>query len=307
METTTETTAGAVQAIAALATAGAHVQTATIACDDGNGGKLDVPVAYLPNADGGMEATSLLPMQDAGINHARRYRLEAAEGPDRREGTAQHQALSSFIAHVNRFKAENSAVWADAAGRKLTSVLDYHLAGATSAARWGKHRGVYPCPLSEAWFAWGGGKELSLDQEAFAALLDSRDRELTSGTLPNGRPAPDPASLITLAANLEVFSTATAKRIRDPKSGRLSISYSEEKGVSGDVIPPTSFLVLIPVFQDALPQPLEIRLRVEVKEAKASFGVQIHAAGDVLRGAFLGLCDRVTAETSLPLFVGSPE
>ena len=278
-----------------------------VQCDDGKGQKVEIPIAFLSRGDGKVEAHPLLDALKAGSQFVEHERLRHAEGPDRREGIAAHQALQSFIDHANRFKAPHSAIWADAARRQLVSVLDYHPAGAESPARWGKHRGTYACPLSEAWQAWGGGKELVLDQDAFAAVLDQRDRELAAGDFPNGKTAPDPAFLLTLAANLEVFANTSAKRARDPNTGRVKLTFIEEKGVAGELAPPPSFLIAIPVFQDAAPQALEVRLRVEVQEGHARFHVQIHAAGDVLRDAFNELCSRVATATELPLFVGTPE
>lgn len=307
METTT--LAGAIEAIQKNASAATQPMVVTISADDGKGSGVAVPVlAYVGPEDGVISIFNL----DSEIQHASRLaneqRLSKAAGPDRREGTAILQALASLISHANRFKSDNSAVWADAKNRTLVAVLDYHKAGAESAASWGRHRGVYPCPLSEAWEKWGGGKALKLDQDDFAALLDSRDRELVGGKLPSGAGAPDPSFLISLASKLEVFANATAKRERDQNTGRLRISYVEEKGVSGDIIPPPSFLVNIPVFEDSAPQPLEVRLRVTVDEkGQATFTVQIHAAGDVLRAAFGELCNEVARQTALPIFIGNPE
>lgn len=269
--------------------------------------KLDVPVAMLPTGDGKLGAVTLLETLKAANDFADQLRLRKAPGPDHRKGTAQHQSLQSFIDHANRFKAPNSAVWADPARRSLTSVLDYHQEGAKSSANWGRHRGIYECPLSEAWIAWGAGKPVTVDQDAFAALLDSRDRELGAGTLPGGGKAPDPAALITFASRLEVYSNASAKRERDPQTNKVRISFSEEKGVVGDVQPPTAFLINIPVFEDSNPGQLEVRLRVTVDDGEARFTYQIHAAGDVLRAAFDELCRNVRKGTELPVFVGTPE
>lgn len=266
-----------------------------------------IPYALIPTGGGGSELVSFTSLIQDAHELSEKHRLSKADRPDRRQGTAHHQALTSFIDHADRFKSDASAIWADARGRVLQSVLDYHPKGADSAAAWGRHRGIYPCPLSEAWKAWGGGQPVSLSQDDFAALLDSRDRELSSGKLGNGKDAADPATLITLANNLEVFSNAMAKRERDPNTGRLKISFNEEKGVSGTVMPPPGFLVLIPVFQDSQPSLLEIRLRVAVEEQHAVFTVQIHAAAEVLRQAFDGICNTVADATQLPLFVGTPE
>lgn len=299
--------AEAIRQIQTTAARVAEPKVINVTVPDGGGGANSIPVALLVSAEGGVEARSLMPEVIDASEVSERWRLKHAAGPDRREGTAQLQSFVAFCDHANRFKSADSAVWADAAQRKLVSVLDYHPAGAVSKAAWGKHRGVYACPLSEAWGAWGGGRALKLDQDSFAALLDARDRELADGKLPNGNAAPSPSTLITLANNLEVYSKADAKRERDPNTGRLKISYNEDKGVSGTVMPPPAFLVNIPVFQDTTPQPLEVRLRVTVEEGHALFHVQLHAAADVLRQAFLELCDVAKVSTSLPVFVGTPE
>lgn len=274
---------------------------------DKDGKSLVFPVIVAKDSDGSAESISLL--EDVKKAHvaADEMRLKHAEGPDFRQGIAAHQSIESFIAHAIRFKAPHSAIWANAAKRELVAVLDYHPEGATSPPKWGRHRGLYPCPLSESWVAWGGGRALKLDQDAFAALLDARDRELTEGSFWHAGKAPDPAALITLANNLEVYSNASAKRTRDPNTGRLRISFDEEKGVKGDVFPPPAFLINIPVFEDQKPIPLEVRLRVSVEEARAIFETQIHAAGEVLRQAYAALCERVKTETGLPVFVGTPE
>lgn len=306
-ETKTKGLAAAIREIQEAAKRSISPASVQVPCSDGKAGTFTLPITILQDGAGGLHVDSLVDEIRAGHELARELRLLSAPGPDRREGVARHQSLDSFIEHANRFKSKDSAVWANAVERTLVSVLDYHPAGAESPARWGKHRGVYPCPLSEAWLAWGGGKPLALDQDAFAALLDSRDRELAVGKLPSGLNAPDPAALITLASNLEVFSTATAKRERDPNTGRVKISFSEEKGMNGTVMPPPSFLILIPVFQDSEPQLLEVRLRVDVEEGAAKFKVQVHAAGDVLRQAFGAVCNVVAVETELALFVGTPE
>lgn len=289
-----------------ISTLASGVKVEQVPVNDGRGGTLSVPVAML-QAEGGIEAHSMLDVLKEGTEFARLLRLSVADGPDRRIGVARLQSLESFIAHANRFKAVESAVWADAEKRLLVSVLDYHPAGCDSKAKWGKHRGAYACPLSEAWLAWGGVDGLVLSQDAFAELLDSRDQDLASGNLPNGTAAPSPAALISLANNLEVYSTAVAKRERDANTGKVRVSFSEEKGVMGTVMPPPAFFVFIPIFQDGGGLPLEVRLRVLVDGGHAKFAVQIHAASDVLRVAFGGLCDRVEGETSLPVFVGKPE
>lgn len=298
--------AAAIEVIQRAAVSGSAVQLFPIAAEDGAGGTVTIPGIAVANQQG-ICTQNFLDVLKQGSAWAKEQRLAKAAGPDRRRGSAHHQSLLSFNGHVNRFKSEKSAVWANPETRQLISILDYHQSGAESPAAWCLHRGTYSCPLSEAWNEWGGGEALKVSQDDFALLLDSRDRELIGGKLPNGAAAPEPSYLITLANNLEVYSNATAKRERDTNTGKLKISFSEEKGVSGTVAPPPSFLVNIPVFQDAAPQVIEIRLRVSVEDGQAQFSVQIHAAADLLRASFGEVCNEVARATSVPLFVGTAE
>lgn len=299
----TSVTAEAIKEVERLARQAAGPQTVVIEVPDGAGKTTPIPILV----NNGVVA----PLQDAiriAAKLARDLRANGAAAPGWREGTAEHQSLQSFINHVQRFKSPASAVWADPSSRRLVSVLDYHPVGAESQAAWGRHRGVYASPLSEAWLAWGGEKGLSLTQEDFADLLDSRDYELAAGMLPSSeKEAPTPASLITMANKLEVYSTATAKRERDPKTGRVQISYSEDKGVSGDVHPPPAFAIRIRIFQDSEPELIEVRLRVAVDAGHATFNLNIHAAGELLRAAFYGLCEKVRTGGDIPVFEGTPE
>ncbi len=296
-------------AIKALLTAGADADspgTHLIKVDD-KGTAFDIPVHVTRDAAGKVNAVDMIDVVNRAQSFARAQRLLNADGPDRREGLATMQSIGSLVAHVNRFKDTDSVVWADGAQRRIVAILDYHRTSAAGSPRWGKHRSVYACPLSEAWRAWGGGVAVECSQDELIALLDTRDRELTTGTLPDGTKAPLPSSLLTIASNLESYSNAKAKRERDPQTGRVRIAFSEEKGFLGDVLPPPSFLICIPVFEGEKAQPLEVRLRFAVDDGAATFSVQIHAAGDVLREAFRAICDVVADGTALPVFVGCPE
>lgn len=301
--------AGAVALIQASARASVEVQVKELETFSGRGDKLIIPVAFLPDGDGALEAVPLGQAMLDGARAARELRNLSAAGPERREGTAEHQALSSFIEHANRFKAEHSAIWANPAQRVFLSVLDYHPRGPDAAPRWGKHRGVYPCPLSEAWTAWGGTAGLALGQDLFAKLLDERDRELTTGTFSggqlDGKTAPPPSDLVTLAGQLETYSRSTAKREREP-TGRTKLTFTEEQGTS--VAVPRAFLINIRVFEDGPPQTLEVRLAVRLSEkGQALFHLRIHGAAELLRESFADVCARVGAETSLSVFIGVPE
>ncbi len=231
-----------------------------------------------------------------------------ADKPLRRKGTANLQSVDSFCQHVNRFKSLASVVWADAAARKFVGVLNYHPEGAASDPAWGDHRAVYPCPLSTEWQAWGQGREMKLSQDAFATALVRREKDLAANAGASAdNPYPSPADLMTLAANLETYNNMKSKRERDPRTGKMSVSFSEDTGIKGNVTIPPAFAVKIPIFEDSLPVLVEVSLRMEIVENAPVFVIGISDADKVLRAAFAGLMEAVKTACELPVFVGTPE
>jgi uncharacterized protein YfdQ (DUF2303 family) len=268
-----------------------------------------IPVAFVADGHGKVRVQALGDILALARKTADAERLAMADGPDRRKGTAHHQTLDSLIAHARRFMDENSAVWASAEGQEasLTVVFNYHETGSAGDPRWGDHRGVYECPLSKAWEAWGAGEPLHLTQDALAAFLEAHDYELAQGTLPNGEKSHPPSALLTMANTLETYSSATVKRERDPKTGRITLAMTDDRGVA-NAAPPASFIILIPIFEDSEAELLEVRLRVTVeKDSKAHFTLQIHEAERKWRASYQNVISKVITETGLPVYEGAPE
>lgn len=296
----------AIRAIRDMAQQAASAKIEMLKVKDARGGEIEIPVALTAAQGGGVNANALINVVQNAENLARARRLEAAPGPDNREGTARHHTLKSFMDHVNRFKGKNTVVWADGEEKALKSVFDYHPAGEVGTG-WQRHRGHYECPVSEAWRAWGEGEGRVLTQDELATLLDTRNRDLAAGDI-YGQKAPDPAWMLSFLGNLESFAGAKCKASRDPNTHQRKLSYQRESGFAGDVVPPKAFLIEIPVFQGQDPRKLEVRLRAEVNsDGEAKFELRIHDAETEMESAFDDLCAEVEAATSVPLFVGTPE
>ena len=84
--------------------------------------------------------------------------------PFQREGTAKLTTVDSLIEWANRFKGENSVIYAqnEATKLSLTCIADYHAKGAATVvddmgdptARHCHHRASYAFPLSKQWQQW---------------------------------------------------------------------------------------------------------------------------------------------------------
>ena len=125
----------------------------------------DVEVLAIPNGPGQfrLEATKQL---QAG----------AQTGVQPHTGTARVTRIESFFDHVNRFKSDASVVFADVerGDPQLLAVIDYHDVK-TPPTQWGgRHRTLYPFPVSEEMQAWAGIDGKPMNMITFARFIEGR-------------------------------------------------------------------------------------------------------------------------------------
>lgn len=227
-----------------------------------------------------------------------------APAPRAREGVAHHVELDSFIAHAKRFADADSVVWADPSGPSLTAVLDYHRAGGDGAPRWGRHRAVYTCPLSEQWRVWTAKDGAPFSQDAFADFIEERMRDLAPP--PKESDIAQPAKLVEIGRLLRVHAKSTFEREINPTTGEFSMVSKTEHDKSSTKIP-RGFLLQIPIFDAGRPVQVEARLRFKIDGGRPSFSFLLVDVKHVLRAGFAEVRSAVAEGTGLPIFAGSPE
>lgn len=216
-----------------------------------------------------------------------------AAKPDRRKGVSHHTRLPSFIAHVNRFKTGDSAVFAkdDMTAPKITAVLDYHepvnitdedgnsILDTAADPAFCVHRTVYDFPLSPEWKTWMASNGKAMTQTDFAAFLE------------------DQIGDIDLA------------EVSDLSSGEGEILFqSEHVDASGAPLRvPNYFVICIPVLAQGDFYRLVARLRYRKTPGGLSFWYELWRPDLSFTDAFNEACGQVQIQTGLPLFFGSPE
>jgi uncharacterized protein YfdQ (DUF2303 family) len=232
---------------------------------------------------------------------------ERAASPRRRKGEAKFDELDSFIAHVNRFKDLDSAVFADIDDTTMTAVLDYHRAGATADPRWGQHRSIYECPLSVQWQRWTGSNGVQMSQDDFAQFIESNMDDLASPTGNGGdKDLPMPSEVLTMARNLVIHSKGTFSRSLNPTTGESSLVCKNENDPAVSTRIPRAFLLGIPVFEAGASYRMEARLRLHLS-GRAMFSYLLYRSDEILRDAFGEVRAKVADKTGLPVLAGSPE
>jgi hypothetical protein len=284
--------------------------------------------AVLVLPDGlGLRAHDIKPYLDA-------YR----KNPEFRKGTARLQDLASLVAYVNRFKNEDSALFADRnmAAPAITGIIDYHdavnsldgVVDTEAKARFAYHRANYAFPLSDEWKAWKTADGTLMDQQAFAEFLEDRIGDVMMPPDLNHAPLDDdkeaklanlvgllggafasPSRLMELSRGLAVRVSETVKQATTLSSGEMQIQYTaahqDEQGQPLKV--PTLFLVAIPVFRSGALYQIAIRLRYRVSGGSVKWCCQMYRPDKVFEHAFDEACVVARDGTALPLFMGCPE
>ncbi len=286
------------------------------------------PMLVLPDVGGKLAAVSLKGEID-------KYR----DRPERRAGTAKLEDLASFIAHANRFKDADSAMFVsgDPASPSFTCVLDYHERvnlgddgkAPSALPRFGVHRGSYRPVFSAEWTAWTGASGSPMTQEAFANLVQGRARDVRDiehsderlgelalwfakrfarGLLPEEFYASS-AKMLELSEGLTATITDRVGDVQKRESGATKITFESDR--STDVEIPAAFVIEVPVFRGGDLWQLPVRLRYTVRShgdsKRAEWRIEVFGAERTIADVVKDMGETVREATDLPVFVGSPE
>jgi len=261
--------------------------------------------------------------------------------PRRYTGTAAAANIETFVAHVVRFKDEDSAIWCnnDPSNPTLTAILDYHMARNVDPeftddtkkeplplpgahAQFGQHRTVYKFPLSVEWKAWSAAAGKPMTQSIFAEFVEDRildvlgdradadlsDRARQMKTTLGGTFA-STARLVELSRGLKLHATSLVGQTNNLSSGEVSIVFeSQHVDDKGDPVKiPNLFLIAIPVFRGEDPYVMPVRLRYRIANKNVSWSFEIAYQQETFDHAVAEAAKAVSDKTGLPLFYGTPD
>ena len=258
------------------------------------------------------------------------------DGPRRRSGQAILTSLDSFIAHANRFKDEESAIFAkdDRANPSLTAVLNYHgknvpieKDGETQIgippARFGDHRSYFAFPLSDEWKAWNAGNGVKMSVATFAEFLEDRIADICEPGEHGLSDAQEAfikrlggkdriatvSDLVTLSKGLRVYENGSFTNAANLSSGEgevvARVEHADANGTP--LLIPTTFQIAIPVFRNDDFYVVVARLRYRVNGGAMTLTYDLWGVEKVFDHAFTTAAEKAAEATGLPLFLGAPE
>jgi uncharacterized protein YfdQ (DUF2303 family) len=258
------------------------------------------------------------------LTSAKPFGDEYLTAPERRKGTANLYDQESFIAHVNRFKDDDSALFSShvRTSPSITAVLNYHRRGAAGDPRYGDHIAFYPLPVSDEWTAWTKNNGKGMTQTDFAIFLEDRildvihihDDAVLSERISNFRALingsfASPTRLLELSKGLSITADEKVQNQINLQSGEAKLSYSSEhRDAAGEAISvPNMFMIAIPVFLNGTLYQIAVRLRYRLKQGQITWFYEMYQTDQVFDDAVAHVRTDVVEHTGLPLYVGTAE
>lgn len=247
---------------------------------------------------------------------------ELRQQPERRSGVATITTQASFIAHVLRYKGDDSVIFADNGDApSLTTIFDYNPAGGDHAkAAFGEHRARYAFPLSDEWTEWSAQDGKPMEPAAFALFLEDRLQDVLAVDLEEatdlrnfadliGGSFASPTQLQTLARSIEINAAVSVKQALRLSSGEITVAFSEVHN-DGEGLPikvPNLFAIAIPIFVDGDKYRMVCRLRYRLVSNRITWWYTMVNPKRCFDDAVKGSVTKVNEETSVPVFYGAPE
>lgn len=253
----------------------------------------------------GPEDTERLPVALIPNGYSVKLLSEVIKDSDRRrERPRQHAGKSvlltaeSFADHVNRYKLDESTIWADAEQQTIAAIYNDET---RELPAWRDHRALYTCPIADEWNEWTARSDKPMSQTEFAQWVEDHLEDLASPE--QGKSGIEPIELLELARSLQINTRGTFKRKINPTTGEAMLVCKQEHEESSTKIP-RCFHLGIPVFEGGSHYRVEARIRFALKEGHAHFTYRLHRYREIQRAAFGDIVDAVREKTGLPVFVG---
>lgn len=219
------------------------------------------------------------------------------------------QAVDSLVDYTNRFKSEDTVLFADIANNRIVAIIDYHappevisdtIAQQAGAAH-GAHRAAMVLPFSEEWGTWKAISGKLMPQKEFARFLEENAGDVS---------APSGADLLEICRDMQAVRQADFRRVVRTNGDDESFEYaenSEAKTKGGTVEVPTRFMLNIPVYFDSRYVEVSAFLRWKLDDGQLLLGIALHRPEHVRQAMFKEIVDDVGHRTECPVVYGAPD
>lgn len=237
-------------------------------------------------------------------NHYHAEDISKFLAPTRIQAQPQMIESGSFIDYVNRFKSEDTLIFAGVSdtGANLVAILDYHTEGLEPA--YCAHRVTFQTIPTKEWSDWMAANTKRMDQVAFATWLEENYPLITD---------PSGAVLLELVQTLIGKSDVRYNSAIRLKSGSSKLDFEEDvtlRGTSttkeGEVELPQVITAGIAPFQGTEKYEVKARLKYRIESRKLQLWFETIAQHRIVRDAILGIVKEIAEKTKIIPLIGRP-
>lgn len=212
--------------------------------------------------------------------------------PARTHGHVELHDIPSFIAYVNRHKADSTLIYFNREERTFIAVLNE---ASREVPQWGDHKATVTLKHSRQWAAWENEKART--QKDFAEFLEDRLGEIAK---------PDGTSLFGLITNLELSQSASFSSNVKLQNGDVRIAFSRDTKGAGSMDIPAKIELAIPIWENGPAFGVVVKLRHRLTENSLTFTMIIEKKLDMVDAAIDSASGAIATATSLPVLRGVP-
>lgn len=226
------------------------------------------------------------------------------------------QDEGSLVLYANKFKNNDTLLFADIAADRIVAAIDYHNiptanrpgdvqatppGGPTSdqpKAQLLAHSAVLHMPKSEEWTTWTGVDGKLMPQLDFTRFLEENSIDVIE---------PDAASLIEVCRDMQALrkvNFTSIVRLNSNNAERLEYTDETKANAKGGVEIPTAFKLNIPVYFNGEPYDLLARLRWELRDGDLKLGVKLVRAEKLRQTVFKEVVGAISGATGLDVIYG---
>jgi uncharacterized protein YfdQ (DUF2303 family) len=214
--------------------------------------------------------------------------------PDHIAQAVTLQTVDSLVEYANRFKTDNTVLFADIDTNSLVAAIDYHAPDSPAHV---SHTAKLTLPHSVEFKTWAHASGKLVGQLEFARFLEENAADVA---------APSGADLLEACRDLHAIRKVNFKKAVRTATDNENFEFTDETEArtSGGVEVPTKFLLKIPVYFGGETTELYAFLRWRLDDGALNLGIVLHRAEHVRQAVFKQIVMDAAHRTSLPAVFG---
>lgn len=219
--------------------------------------------------------------------------------------TVAIQTSGSLKQYINRFKNDDSMLFADIGANVITAVIDYHREpgdvgpdgeAANPKAMHGAHSAILTLPFSKEWGIWTQSNEKLMSHVDFANFLEENGIDFLH---------PSGSELLDICRDLQVTGTKHFESsVRLGDTVKLTYKRDENATTSTEMELPSEFTICIPVYFEEPPVTIRCLMRRRIDDGVLHLGYKMIRLDNTRQAEFQRIAGVVQFDTNITMVNG---